>query len=637
MCHSKSESLHFYKYLCLKIGSEEIIRARRLLYLCRDLRTNKLGPQITSGSKAEGLHLKGSDLDLMFLNPNFVVYESEKDYVQNDRRIVLIMDTEDTPPCFTHLRLRANCKCSCLCLTQLLQQHRGEKLFSSELCKSHALNILTGFMDPRLNTIHGPCISDCDGQLDVAHCIKCDQWVSQSQPWIYRPRSIWPSPELISKITSCGVLFVPIGYKGSINENLQWRISFSVAEKILIHSFSHTQLLCYALLKILLKEIIERNHNLKGLLCSYFLKTLMFWISEEIETSFWRPDNIIPCFMACLQRLIYCIDYSTLLHYFIPENNLLYLRFNRKNRNTLINILKNCYQTGIQMFSSSETLHDYIRFPCEIIRSVCENTTLVKTILEYEFHRFEPPIINIVAMHTLLRHCKTELSRCLLAWSIAIAYQRIPLTLPHINNPNNKQQYRFYKHALSQLLVGLHSDVISGWLKLASFFYVHKKYLTSIDIINHTLSKCTDKSSVPNITLKRTQNLKLILQVTSLTIPFVTFEKQSSVIPIELEFDVRNMAIFFKSIPCAYFLRFLCCYHLQDLRSCCFSRTQLFTTILGDYFSNGETHNDTTVLISVGIACQMLGETNKAKKYFRFAAERDEYNITSAAFRLRQL
>lgn len=145
MCHSKTESLNFYKYLCLKIGSKEVIRARRLLYLCRDLRTNKLSPQITSGSKAEWLHLKGSDHDVMYVCTNFVVYESEKDGVQNDKRIVFIMDTEYTPPCFTHLRLCVNCKWSCLCLNHLLQHHRREKKISSELCNSDALYVMTSF------------------------------------------------------------------------------------------------------------------------------------------------------------------------------------------------------------------------------------------------------------------------------------------------------------------------------------------------------------------------------------------------------------------------------------------------------------------------------------------------------------
>ncbi|CAC5364508.1 unnamed protein product [Mytilus coruscus] len=375
MCHSKTESLHFYKYLCQKIGSVEVVRARRLLYIYRDLKTSRVWPpltQITSGSKGEGLHLEGSDLDVMFVISVFVVYESEKDAVQDCswiHPIVLVMDNEDTQPCFTHLQVYTDYKNIPYSIKQMLQQHRGQNLLSSQLYMSHNLRMAQNYIDPSINKIHGPCISDSNDQIDSAYCLKCDQWLALAQPWISRPRLIWPSPELISKITSC----------------------------------------------------------------------------------------------------------------------------------------------GIHIFLSSETLQDYRRFPYEITKSVCDNTTLMKTILDHDFFRIESRIINIPSMHkTLLYHCKTELSRCLLALSIANAYQRIPIVLPRKNKPNNKQQYKNYKHNLSQLLVGLQSDAVSGWLKLASFFYVHKNYLTSIDIINYTLSKCTDDSAVPNITLKQRQKLKLI-------------------------------------------------------------------------------------------------------------------------------
>lgn len=51
-----------------------------------------------------------------------------------------------------------------------------------------------------------------------------------------------------------GVLFVPFGVTGSPTEHLEWRISFAVAEKLLINTFTYTQLIRYALLKIILKD-----------------------------------------------------------------------------------------------------------------------------------------------------------------------------------------------------------------------------------------------------------------------------------------------------------------------------------------------------------------------------------------------
>lgn len=50
---------------------------------------------------------------------------------------------------------------------------------------------------------------------------------------------------------------VPIGCKGSKQEDLQRRVLFSVAEKPLICSFTH--LLCDAAIKIILKSLIQQK------------------------------------------------------------------------------------------------------------------------------------------------------------------------------------------------------------------------------------------------------------------------------------------------------------------------------------------------------------------------------------------
>ncbi|XP_063447770.1 uncharacterized protein LOC134727322 [Mytilus trossulus] len=624
MSHSKTDSLNFYKYLCQKIGSRAIVKGRRLIYISRDLgSSDTFTPHIASGSKGEGLDLKGSDFDVMIISPLYVVYKSDKDVVQ-DWRTVLLMDTEDSPPCFTQLQLYTNVNNLPNFLKQQLQQHRGKHLLSSELYKSHMIEQMQAFYSGFKLNIHGPCLSDINDKMDFAICLKCDQWVSQAQPWISRPRLIWPSPELISKITLCGTLFVPIGNKGSVNENLQWRISFSVAEKILIYSFSHTQLLCYALLKILLKEIVNEEGDLKGLLCSYFLKTLMFWISEANETSVWRPDNIIPCFMGCLKRLLYCKEYSTLLHYFIPDNNLFYLRFNNKQRNTLINFLKQSCQKGIMFFSSSLTLHDYRRIPCKTTRSVCAKnlfTGSIKGYLSSSINRY-----NLVLVFTLLNHCKSELSRCIF---------KLAFALPHVYNPNNKQRYKFYKHNLSQLLVGVQSDAESGWMYLVSFFYGHNNYLSSIDIINYTLSKYTDESCLSKFSLKQTDTQKLISLIPS---PYVVLRKGNSVIPMELKSPQPfDLFIAVSAIPFAHFLRFLCCYHLHDFRTSRYCISKLSETVIE--YNHSREQKPIAILYNfllLGIALQMLGETYLARKYFRMAAQYDQYCVTSATFRLRQ-
>lgn len=244
MFKDKNKSLPFYNYLCQKIGSIKAVKLRRIIYTINDMALIGIKGMhhITSGSKGEGLDIKGSDLDIMYIDTLFKVYESEIDIVLSSPGIILVMDTENTPPCFTQLRLYRDLNLHSFLEKQMKNTFLGVK-FSSELYKlyQYTKNNSSVFPMTGISTIvHGPCISPESESHDLAFCLKCDRWVSEAQQWVGRSRTSWPSSDIISKIISCGVLFVPIGSKGSIQENIEWRISFSIAEKVLIFSFSHT-------------------------------------------------------------------------------------------------------------------------------------------------------------------------------------------------------------------------------------------------------------------------------------------------------------------------------------------------------------------------------------------------------------
>jgi hypothetical protein len=82
-------------------------------------------------------------------------------------------------------------------------------------------------------------LSDKDGYVDVTFTLHSRQWISIANQWVTRSNSSWPSSDVKSQIIDHGVLVVPIGSKGPMNEHIEWRISFSVGEKLLIHSLIH--------------------------------------------------------------------------------------------------------------------------------------------------------------------------------------------------------------------------------------------------------------------------------------------------------------------------------------------------------------------------------------------------------------
>ncbi|CAC5406151.1 dinG [Mytilus coruscus] len=102
----KNLSLQFYNYLCDMIGSQDVVRTRRNIFNVLDIvNTVDNAIFISSGSKAEGLDLKGSDYDQMHATKIFRVYESLNHVQSATRNIKFHMDTNDTKPGFTKLKL----------------------------------------------------------------------------------------------------------------------------------------------------------------------------------------------------------------------------------------------------------------------------------------------------------------------------------------------------------------------------------------------------------------------------------------------------------------------------------------------------------------------------------------------------
>ena len=97
--------------------------------------------------------------------------------------------------------------------------------------------------------------------FDYAFCFRSNHWPIVALPWIRRCREKqWPPECVISSIIKRGCHVVPIGSSTFHSGNdIEWRISFSMAEHQLIFSMIHCQLLCFCPLKIFLKEVKNKN------------------------------------------------------------------------------------------------------------------------------------------------------------------------------------------------------------------------------------------------------------------------------------------------------------------------------------------------------------------------------------------
>ncbi|XP_076084391.1 uncharacterized protein LOC143055134 [Mytilus galloprovincialis] len=474
----KNLSLQFYDYLCNIVGSEEVVRTRREIFSAIEIVNNdSFITFISSGSKAEGLYLKGSDFDQM-IYPNFIrVYEILNCVQSDPDKVPLVMETNDTKSGFTKLKLAIEFDYEFDMIQDWFETVGEEKYISSKRFREKDLS------DDMV--IHGPCQSTAGGEIDYAQCLWCKEWISSAQQWIHRSRTVWPDNTLVISAVQYGVLFVPIGCKNSPNEDLEWRISFSITEKLLVHSFSHTQLLCYALMKIILKDIIKPRHS--DLLCSYFLKIIMFWLSEEINPSEWKPENMISCFVDCIRRLIYCVEYKTCLHYFIPENNLFEDRFTDKEHKALLDTLRFVYGSPWTSVFHTDTFLNYklqsinshlmelsaSELSCFPYIRVKDNRSMYS-----QFKRFRNGYDNIFRKDM----CAYIISVCSMEYVQPSDFCNMA--------DKNKSFYKQYKRLFGHININLQSDSITPWLLLSSLFYKCKRFRECLYIINYLLFSC---------------------------------------------------------------------------------------------------------------------------------------------------
>ncbi|XP_076071843.1 uncharacterized protein LOC143043413 [Mytilus galloprovincialis] len=629
---TKAISLALYRHMCHNIvGSENYVKNLRLMNAVRDnLYSDTASTFITSGSFGEGLEMIGSDLDLMYVMKNIEVYEDIK-AANNSNVEYVLMETDDVKPGFTQLLVQEQVYSQC----QRCKEHNGKHYFSSALFKQWLMR------DTDSTVIHGPCLSDKDGRYDNAICLHCRTWISQASHWITRSNNSWPSYNVKQSILKHGVLFVPIGVKGSPKEDIEWRISFSVGEKFLINTFTHTQLICYALLKILLKDVIATYTECEDLLCSYFLKTIMLWISEELPQSIWKPENLIHCLMRCLKRLIYSVDYSICLHYFIPENNLFENKIEGRARRILLDKLYNLHSYGWRclLFSGQLSNFQVSMWMSPIEPHTLHTIDLAKTVnskfLDVTYNltnAFEQDtIVYQRGIHQIIS-CHQSAQKYLTTYYLSVLCGQYAQNVQLNSSRNsNKHQYKQYKSCLCTVLQNIYHDSVSGWLMLASFFYKVKQYNNALHIIAYSISKCTSEKVCRFMDMSgshyRFSDLQLF-QKTSIVqlwkmmlIDYLKFTRNSRLIPNELQMEVEHRVYRISSIVYAYFLKILCHYHLNNVRQCQDCLRTLQIIIDENYFIEYKKLFHYKSYKILGIALQIVGDSESSQQAFMQSAK----------------
>lgn len=82
-------------------------------------------------------------------------------------------------------------------------------------------------------------------------------WPTECRQWPEIIPTGWPSLELQTQTKEIGFHIVKIGHPLSIEKDSEWRLSFSLAEKVLVSTFNPTQLKCAVIMKALVYRFIK--------------------------------------------------------------------------------------------------------------------------------------------------------------------------------------------------------------------------------------------------------------------------------------------------------------------------------------------------------------------------------------------
>jgi hypothetical protein len=169
---------------------------------------------------------------------------------------------------------------------------------------------------------------------DIVYAFPCLSWPIQASQWLdQESERQWPTADMKEYCRGMGCFVVPVGRKNSVNEEVEWRISTSLAERCCMFNLNITQMRCYILMKMIIKTFISTQ--CPDSITSFMCKTVLLRCISNTTNS-WKENNLLTCLTFCLSTLYHCVLNENCPHFMIPENNLMYERFSPDTKRFLL-------------------------------------------------------------------------------------------------------------------------------------------------------------------------------------------------------------------------------------------------------------------------------------------------------------
>ena len=519
-------SLALYQILEDSGASDEVRNLWKEAFTAKEIK-HTIGTQPTTsvyffGSSGEGTTIADMNPDLdMVLVDNRLPVITDCSYVPREKCLLLVHDN-DTQAGYAKLQLVSN-------RVPLYQNDYGisnAMHFStcSELISyaDKSKRLVFSFNPTQGTERHGPAIFICDNTGrntgDIVCAFNLPKLPGCVEEWATRVRNHnWPSADVIDHCKRLGCLFVPVGHPQSDEQHLEWRYSLSHQERLLVSQFNSVQHKCYMLLKLWKKDILPSWIG-QDSLSSYHCKTSMFYMIENTPSDFWRPDNLLGCFVACLRLFLLWTTNNICPNYFIPAENMFDRRIHgelqRKLQQALeVTLTADCKYL-VQIRSShigdrllsyitmplsngrfvSEGILNYLRTKARLVMSTGGYTSTLQICMRKCFSiRSQRCLKNIYNFTQHLTHTDTITKHTVEETKRAVSYF-VPYLELHLmtgiialakEQGKSREEIWQYLFSESWPQLSLRSD-ISVKLKQASFMYIFEYYYASLDILSST-------------------------------------------------------------------------------------------------------------------------------------------------------
>ncbi|XP_069112241.1 uncharacterized protein [Argopecten irradians] len=601
------DSWILYYVMDRMIGNQEMVAIRRKMVIVKENMANDSRGHfdtVLTGSSAEGISMKGSDEDRMTVDNNVVVVCPGQDTsITTDisNKSVCIMREAHSRPGYVNLELVKMGPVFSNIMIESIVPVGDLHYISSEIYRrsftdqfSDMLQITLDVNGPASTIINEQTRVGCD--MDYVYAFRCNSWPIEADEWIRRPRlHDWPDKGLIDQIVQGGCYLVPVGDKTSPDTFLQWRISFTTAERKLIHSIGHVQFLVYCLLKYLKKQISGRLKQIyedADIVSSYVIKTVLFYALEFTPSLFWQEKHLFLCFTLCLNILLSWVNAAYCPNYFINTNNMFLRKVNGENQQKLLhslvdlhNMTWGCLSIGT-FFNPSigerirQVKHgaweQILATPARLERE-CDLQIIKKTMVitvdvtNFRLHQ---------RLSNLLRKSETDMDEYVAYYHLvkALCCQGMETFEKQSPSRGNKDEYKHLRKSKRYMTPFASVCSSPGLLTLATYHYQTGNHVKTLDMCGHVISPWRlfvdgpiseeDKDRYEHFYCGRGYNL--LYKCQQACVSYILFSARfpfmcPSQLHPELQF-CPGYDLTIPPLPYAMFLSFLCYHELGDIR-----------------------------------------------------------------------